>query len=153
MEDSEWTPAELHCRHLLVCRHVWYDAERPEEGFSLGKVLATVRASAENPFPIRVPRLFVYAQLFGTPDEYTLRVVLHRLEPTGIGDEMEPTFTREFGPWDILIPGEEYVESFAFQLNKVSFPEPVVYEFQLLADGVQPDELLAAERILVRNPT
>ena len=38
MEDTAWAPPELHCRHLLVCRTVWYDAERPEEGFSLGKL-------------------------------------------------------------------------------------------------------------------
>lgn len=153
MEDAEWTPPELHCRHLLVCRTIWYDAERPDEGFSLGKVLVTVRASATNPFPIRVPRLFLYAQMFGTPAEYTIRIVQNRLEPTGIGDEEEVVFTREFGPRGILLPGEEYVESYAFPLQEVSFPEAGVYEFQLLADGAQPSEVLATERILARDST
>lgn len=150
---NEWSAPELHCRHLLVCRNVWFDPDRPDDGFSLGKLLVGVRTSSDHPFPIRIPRLFLFAQLFGTPDEYTVRVVQNRREPTGIGDEEEATFTREFGPWDILLPGEEFVESYAFPLLEVSFPETGVYEFQLLANGVQPDELLASERVLVREST
>lgn len=148
---GEWDSPELHCRHLLVCRYVWYDSDRPDDGYSLGKLLVSVRASPDAPFPLRVPRLFLFAQLFGMPIEYTVRVVQNRLEPTGIGDEEHTTFTREFGPWGILLPGEEFVESFAFPLLNVAFPEAGVYEFQLLAEGVHPDELLAAERVLTRE--
>ena len=57
------------------------------------------------------------------------------------------------GPRGILLPGEEYVESYAFPLLDVSFPVPGLYGFQLSADGAHPAELLAAEGLLARDFT
>jgi hypothetical protein len=92
-------------------------------------------------------RIFLLAQLHGTPGDYVLRVRQLQIEVTE--DEEEETELRLFGPWEVAVPGDNYVECFGLQLNNVFVPEVGVYEFQLWTDGF--DEPLARERIQARE--
>jgi hypothetical protein len=138
---------DVGCRHLLICRTIWYDPGNPDEGYSLGRLVVNVRPhdGAEGPFV--VPRLFAFTQLFGTVGDYDARVRLVRVELNEDGDEVfgEPT---EWGPWSCPITGLDLVESHGFVLVDVPFGEPAVYEFQLWLDGF--DEPSGQERVEVR---
>jgi hypothetical protein len=85
--------------------------------------------------------------LHGTPGEYLLRVRQVQVNVHD-GEESESDL-RLFGPWEVSVPGENYVECFGLSLPNVSFPEAGVYEFQLWADGF--DEPLGRERIQARE--
>ncbi len=153
MEDGEWTPAELHCRHLLVCRTIWYDLDRPDDGFSLGKLVVRLSPDPPGEFPLRVDRLFVFAQLFGTPDEYRLLVRLLRIDRTEFGEEVETQLGPDEEPLQFrihkpfTITGLLLVDAFALPITNLPFPTPGLYEFQLWWDG--NDEPLARERLEV----
>jgi hypothetical protein len=139
-------PPELFCRHLLVCRTIWYDAGNPDDGYSLGRVVIHVHPPEDHEYGYLEPRLFGYAQLFGTPDEYTCRVRLVRIQEDETADEIpsEPQIA-EWGPWDIAVTGDSFVEAFGFQLVRVPFDAPGVYEFQLWVDGFE--EPIGRERV------
>ena len=143
-DDSRY----LACATLLACHTMWYDNTNTDAGYSLGRVIVHVRPADASGFPFRLFRMFLFAQLHGTPDEYLLRVRLVRI---GATDEGEETVTelRDFGPWEIAIPGDNYVECFGLALLQVWFPEPGVYEFQLWADGF--DGPLGRERVEARD--
>lgn len=95
----------LVCSTLLACHTIWYDNTNPDAGYSLGRVIVHVRSPAPYGFPLRVFRTFLFAQLHGTPDEYVLRVRMVRIGATEEGEEVEVPL-RDFGPWEIAIPGE-----------------------------------------------
>lgn len=135
----------LACSHLLVCHTLWYDNANADAGFSLGRVVVHLRPDPGNGFPLRVRRLFLYAQLHGTSGDYLFRARFVRLDADG--DEAEEL--RVFGPWERQVPGENYLECFGFQLDNVFLPEPGVYEFQLWADEF--DEVVGRERIEARE--
>lgn len=138
-------PPEVFHRHLILCRTVWFTGDL-DDGFSLGRLVVHLRPRGGE-FPFRCDtRLFLFAQLFGTPGEYTVRARLVRV----IVDDDEPTDGHDYGPWTIALYGEEFVESFAFPLEWVPFPEPGVYEFQLSVDEVEG--WYAAEQVEVRSP-
>jgi hypothetical protein len=137
----------LACPHFIACHTVGYDGGDPDAGHTLERVIVHVRPGDTNGFPFRVPRLFLFAQLFGTPGEYRLRVRLLRVEEVD-GEDVVRT-RRDFGPNAIALTGENYVDCFALALSDVWFSEPSVYEFQLWADGF--DEPLARERIQARG--
>ena len=153
MEDSDWTPAELHCRHLLVCRTIWYDPNRPDDGFSLGKLLVKLLAESADAFPLRSSRLFVFAQLFGTPGEYNLTIRLVRIDAMGYGEEVETQLGPDEGPLQFelhkpfVVSGFLLVDAFAMPIQDIPFPTPGLYEFQLLRDD--DEEPLARERLEV----
>lgn len=79
--DAEllFEPPELFCRHLLVCRTIWYESGNPDDGYSLTRVIIHVHPPEGQEYGYSEPRLFGYAQLFGTPGEYTIRVRLIRI--------------------------------------------------------------------------
>lgn len=148
MDEWDDPPRELRCYHMILCHTMWHLPDDPDAGYSLGRVVVQVRPPGGDGYGFQLPRLFVYVQLLGTPGEYTFRV---RQVPIGTdedGDEVEGE-PAEYGPWDVLVTNEEYVESLGLPLPKVSFPSPGVYEFQFWADGF--DEPLAAERILAKE--
>jgi hypothetical protein len=140
---TESDDPNLRCAHFIACHTLWYDSANLDAGYSLGRVIVQLRPPASDVFAFTVPRLFLYAQLWGTLDEYTLRIRLVRAE-----DEDDPD-APEFGPWDVALVGDVYVEAFGFSLTQVPFAEPGVYEFQLWADGF--DEPIGRERIEVRE--
>ena len=138
------------CRHLLLCRNVWFDPARMDDGFSLGKLLVQVRPAEGESYPVEFPRLFGFLQLTGTIGDYTVRIRLVRIVENEFG-ELEEVSPRpngramDFGPWDIELIGMEYFESFAFQLLQFRIPEPGEYELQLLVDDLG-DDILYRER-------
>jgi hypothetical protein len=147
--DPETTDGsrDLFCPHFLACHAVRYDGADADAGYTLERVIVHVRPGDGNGFPFRLTRLCLFAQLFGTPSEYALRIWLHRIK---VVDNEEVVETRrDFGPWVVSLLGESYVECYAMALADVWFPEPAVYEFQLWADGF--DEPLARERIQARE--
>jgi hypothetical protein len=137
----------LVCPHFIACHTVRYDDVDEDAGYTIERVIVHVRPDDANGFPARQPRLCLFAQLFGTPGDYTLRVRLLRLR---VNDDEEAVATRrDFGPWTVQISGEHYVQCFAMALTNVWFPEPGVYEFQLWVDGF--DDPLGRERIQARE--
>jgi hypothetical protein len=70
--DFDPEPPELFCRHLILCRTIWYDAANPGDGYSLGSVLIHVRPSDDRGFGFLAHRLFLYAELQGTLGESVL---------------------------------------------------------------------------------
>ena len=147
--ESEGTdePLAVWCPRLIACHAVRYDATDADAGCTLERAIVHVRPSDGRGFPFRVPRMCLFAQLFGTPGDYTLRVRLLRIRV--IEGEEVVLARRELLPWAVEVSGENFVECFAMPLTDVWFTEPSVYEFQLCADGF--DEPLARERIEVRE--
>lgn len=152
MDENDPEDAErsryLVCSALLACHTLWYDNTNSDAGFSLGRLIVHLRPDAGNGFPLRLPRLFLFAQLHGTPDDYLLRVRLTQIEVTDEGEEVL-TEHRQYGPWEIELPGDNYVECFGLELRNVFIPEAGIYEFQLWADGF--DAPLAVERFQARE--
>ena len=147
---TESDEPELYCAHFIACHTIWYDSTNLDAGYSLGRVIVQLRPPSADPFAFTIPRLFLYAQLWGTLDEYTLRIRLVRV-PADDADGTDDSDAPEFGPWDVALAGDAYVEAFGFLLTHVPFEEPGVYEFQLWADGFQ--EPIGRERIEVRERT
>lgn len=122
---------DVACRHLILCRTIWYDAGNPDEGYSLGRVVVTLR-SGETDEELVLPRLFAFIQLFGEPAEYDVRIRLFRVDR---GEDDDLTEVAAWGPWPYEVTGFELVESRGVELRRVPFPEPGLYEFQVWIDG------------------
>jgi len=150
--DQEEDEADVYCRHLLFCRTVWLDATRTDDGFSLGKSLIQLGPADGGEYPLVLDRIFACAQLHGRSGEQTVRLRLVRIpddeddEGIQLGKAGAP---REYGPWDIELIGEEFVESFAFPVVRVRFDDPGVYEFQLRLDSLPTP--VGRERLLLRR--
>jgi hypothetical protein len=150
---SDESPDEqpvLVCARLLACGHIDADLTDPDAGYSLRNVLVHVRPPAGSGFPFRVLRIWLFAQLYGTPGEYVLRVRMTRIGLDEDGDAVEVGDPIEFGPWEIALPGDgNYLECVGVPLSDVLFTDPGVYEFQLWADGFE--DILHTERIEARE--
>lgn len=145
---------ELRGLHFLTCRSVWFDYQRPENGFGLAGIYVNIERSEGMEFPIRLDRVFVYCQLWGDPGEYELRVRLVKLETDGDGEPVEIQVgefgeSREF-PMPpgrpAVVSGIEYVDEVAFPIGPVAFPKPGLYEYQIWADGI--DSPIVRERVM-----
>jgi len=153
-DTGDTDPEGIWCRHLIVCRTLWFEPSRSDDAFSLGKLVVQLRPPDGDTLPIHVDRLFTFVQLTGTPGPYTLRALLVRIERVGYDGEDEVPVLRhgrptQSGPWDIELFGQEFFEGFAFSMANLRFDEPGVYEFQLHADGY--DDPLARERLYVHE--
>ena len=152
---DDWDPPVFGCRHLIVCRTIWFDPSKPDEDFSLGRLVVRLTAESAEHFPLKVARLFIFAQVFGTPGEYAVLFRLARIDRKDIGEEVESVLGREGEPLEFRLPrpivvsGLQLVDSFAVPLDDVIFPTPGLYEFQLWQVG--EDEPLAAERLEVTS--
>jgi hypothetical protein len=150
---ADWTPPVFGCRHLLVCRTIWFDPSKPDEDFSLGRLVVRLTAASADHFPLKVARLFVFAQVYGTPGEYPVFLRLVRIDRNAVGEEVEFSLGRDDEPLDFRLPrpvvvsGLQLVDSFAVPLDNVTFPTAGLYEFQLWRDG--GEEPLASERLEV----
>ncbi len=155
MDQDAWSPPELHCRHLIVCRSIWFDPAKPEDDFSLGRLVVRLAAESADRFPLKVPRLFLFAQLFGTPGEYRVSFRLVHLDRDDLGEEVEVPLGRDGESLEFILPrpvvvsGLQLVDAFAVPLTDVTFPAPGLYEFQLWRDG--GDEPITAERLEVSS--
>ncbi len=154
-DTPAWEPPTIYCRHLLVCRSVWFDPNRPDDGFSLGKLVVQFRLPEGQDFPLRLPRLFAYAQLYGTPGEYQVRLRLIRIEADEVGDDVEIQLGPNDQPVEFLVPrpvvvsGLNLVEELAMPVDWVVFDRAGLYAVQIWAMGY--DEPLASERVEVRT--
>jgi hypothetical protein len=141
VNDDTPDPPAVHCRHLLICRTLWYDPSKTDEEYSLGRLVVSLRPPTGSGGRFIVPRLFAFAQLYGEADDYDVMVRLVRLNE----DDEQELF--EWGPWPSPVIGLDLVESHGFLLENVPFDGPGVYEFRLhLADT---DALLAGEQVAV----
>jgi hypothetical protein len=145
--EQESEPPTLVCSHLIACYELRQEPDNADSGYSLGHVLVHVRPGDGRGFPFRAGRIFLFAQLHGSPEEFLIHVRQVRIEVAG--DEEITHDVAGYGPWEISIPGENYVECFGIPLAGVPFPEAGVYEFQLRADGSEAP--LAVERVEARE--
>jgi hypothetical protein len=145
-DPPPYDPPEVHCRHLIVCRSMWYSADA-DDGYSLGRLVVTVRPDAGQGFGFVIPRLFAFAQLFGTPGTYAVCIWLVPVDVGEDGESQGPPV--RWGPWEFEVTGFELVESRGFVLEEVPFERPGVYEFQLRLDG--DDEPVGRERVEARD--
>lgn len=135
--DEAWSAPEFHCRHLIVCRTIWFDPSKPEEDFSLGRLVVRLTAGGTSLFPLRVARLFLFAQVYGTPGEFRALIRLVRIDPGESEEETETHLGLGGDPLEFLLPrpvvvsGLQLVDGFAVPLVGVTFPTPGLYEFQL----------------------
>ncbi len=143
----------VFCRHFLSCRTVWFDPSKPDE-FSLGRLIVHLPPEGDS-FPTEVHRLFVFGQLFGEPGEYACRIRLVRIEPVEYDEEAEVPLGIDGGDQEwhpnrpLVVSGEDFVDSFAIPLNRITIPESGTYEFQLFIDGeIEP---IARERFSARE--
>lgn len=148
-EESPADPPVLVCARLIACGNIRADHGNPDSGYSLERVLVHVRPADGRGFPFRALRIWLFAQRHGTPGEYVIRVRVVRVGLDADGDEVELDGGVEFGPWEIALPGDSYVECFGIPLSEVPFPEAGVYEFQLWADGF--GAMLMSERVEARE--
>ncbi len=154
-ELSEWTDGnDMNCQMLVVCHSIWYDADRPERGFSLGRVIARLVPEVQTEFPLRMPRLFAYAQLFGAAGDHTLRVVVLAVGQSDIGEEVvthlgEDGEALEYGPYHVELISEDYLFEITFPLAQLRFPTPGIYEVQLHLESELESEPIARTRFQV----
>jgi hypothetical protein len=151
MEVEEEPPglSPLFCARLLACGNIRYDASDPDAGYTLERVLVHVRPADGEGFGFDIDRMFLFAQIWGQPDEYTVWIRMTRFVPTEEGGEIETGEAVEFPSRTITLPGENYVECYGFPLVGVPFPGPGVYEFQLWAEGME--DHLYSERVEARE--
>ncbi len=135
----------LVCSNLIACHTLWYDNTNADCGYTLSRVVVHIRAP--DGYPYRLPWLFLYAQLHGAPGEYIVRVRLIEIV-VAEGEEVEQSL-RDYGPWEIAIPGENYVECYGLKISNIFLAGTGIYEFQLWADGF--DGPLARERFEARE--
>ena len=155
-ESPDGEPA-IHCPHLLMCRSIWFDAAQPERGFSPGGVRTSLAPSDRGQFPFRVERLFAYAQLWGEPGEYHLRIRVVRVELEGYDELVEYALGEDGDPLEYRVPRERpyeltglnYIEEFALAVGPLTFPDAGVCEFQLWANEFEFP--VARERVYVRE--
>jgi len=151
-------PVGLHGVHLLTCRSLWHDAQRTDGAFGLAGIMTHIEPSEEASFPVSLNRVFVYVQLWGDAGEYTLRIRLVRviLEDD---DEVEVQIGMNDEPREyplpsrrpVVVSGLNYVDELGFPIGPVAFPEPGLYEYQLIAEGIKSP--IARERVLAREWT
>lgn len=152
-------PIGVHGRHLITCRTLWYDPEKPEAAFGLAGLYAHIEPPEGSNFPQAFSRFFVYFQLWGDPGDYNLRLRLVRIATEGenegeeihLGADGQP---REFpapnrDPIPASISGLNFVDEFALSIGPVVFPMAGLYEYQLWAEGL--DEPIATERVQARE--
>ena len=149
-DPTPFDPPAVFCRHLLVCRTLWYDAANPDDGYSLARIVVNVQPPAGSDERFVEPRLFAYVQLFGTVGEYDARMKLVEVTTDEDGNDVDRELI-EWGPWLTPVTGLDLVETHAYKLFNVPFDGPGLYEFQLWLDGF--DEPLAAERVQVLPTT
>jgi hypothetical protein len=148
---------ELHVAHFLLCRKIWYNNLKTEEGFSLFGVLSHFDAPEQVEYPLRYERLFVYLQLRGETGEYRFWIRLVRIDNHGYDGEIEVPLGTDGSHKDFDTPFRRpfestwlnYVDELAFSLESIRINDPGLYEFQLFAEGM--DEPIARERILARE--
>lgn len=145
-DPTPYDSPAVFCRHLLICRTLWYDAANPDDGYSLARIVVNVRPPTGSDGQFVEPRLFAYVQLCGTVGEYEARLKLVQVTVDDAGDELERELA-EWGPRLIPVTGIDLAESYALELRSVWFDGPGLYEFQFWLDGF--DEPLAAERVQV----
>jgi hypothetical protein len=145
---APFEPPELFCRHLLICRTIWFDPDKPDNGFSLGGLLIHLRPTGEEGFPVRVPRLFLFAQLFGTPGEYDVTPRLVPIYRSEDGEDEEGDAV-EFTRRTLALTGDDLVEGYGIPLRDIPFAAPGVYEFQLWVEGF--NEPIGRERVEARE--
>lgn len=136
--------AEPHisARHLVVCREVVYDPLDAEAPYSLRGLLTALRPDDDYGYPWCLELVCLFAQLFGEPGRYVVRIELVRISEDGsdVG-----TAATVYGPAPVWVRVGEFVEWAWFMLTYVPFPEPGLYEFRLVLDGY--DGVLASERL------
>ncbi len=137
----------VFCRHLIICRSIWYDSTNPDQGYSLGRLVVSLEPLGEDNGPFIESRLFAFVQLFGVPSDYDVWMRLVRIELDEAGEEAT-VFVTDWGPWVWEITGLELVDSRGFELPRVPFGEPGLYEFQFWAEGL--DQPIGWERVEVR---
>jgi hypothetical protein len=143
-------PNFLTCRHFHLCRTVWHDANNPEEGVSLGRILGRLRPKDGDGYPILYVRLFAYVQLSGGPGDHSLSVERVRIDVDDAGEEVESD-PREYGPYPVFLPEDGSVDEFVFQMVDVPFRAAGYYEFRLRLALVEGMVTLAVERIEARE--
>ena len=147
------TDPVVYCRHLLICRSVWYDGQKPELGYSLGGIYTTLEPADGLGYPFRLERMFVYAQLWGEDGEYRAHVRLVKIDSVGYDEEVETQLGGGEAPRilpmptkrPITITGLNYRAEVAFPIFLVPFPEPGIYECQFWIEGI--DHPVGQERI------
>lgn len=149
--------ARLHGAVLLVCRSIWFDRNRPDQGYGMAGILTHLEPPGGSDFPQRVERLFVYTQLWGVPGEYRLRMRLVRIESVGYDDEEEVQLGEDDSPFEFGMPsprpveisGLNFLDEVAFPIFAIPIPEVGVYEFQLWVEG--SDRPVGSYRIQARR--
>jgi hypothetical protein len=143
-------PDFLTCRHFLLCHTVWHDANKPDEGVSLGRILGRLQPKDGDDFPLEFARLFAYIQLAGEPGDYSLVVERVRIDVDEAGGEVEVD-PREYGPYPVFVSEEGSVDEFVFQMADMPFRSAGDYEFRLRLVLPEGMVTLAVERIEARE--
>jgi hypothetical protein len=145
-------PPILFCARLIACVDIRTDPSDADAGFSLERILVHVRPPDGGGFPFRAARIFLFAQLHGTPGKYNLWVRQIRInggKASDGPDAVEVLGAIVYGSKEITLSGRNYVECYGIPLEGVYFAQPGVYEFQLWADGFSA--MLMNERIEARE--
>ncbi len=142
---------------FLICRSIWFNSQKPQDGFGVGGILSNIWLPEEGMFPIRLERVMAYIQLWGDSGEYFLRVRLVKCEHNEDNEEVEIQLgidgeTREYhmsATRPVQVDEFDHVSEFGFPFGPVIFAQPGMYEFQLWIDEV--DEPVARYRVMVRE--
>jgi hypothetical protein len=139
-------PSPVFCRHLLLCRTIWFDANDPNETFSLGRIFVRLRPATGVGFPFSVDQSFAFFQLFGEAGDYVVELERVRVAADNSGEEMTSD-ELTVGVWPVLVSGEKTVENYGVRLRAMPFDGTGPFEFRLLLYRPDGKVLLATERV------
>jgi hypothetical protein len=103
MSFGETSPPVV--RHLLVCRRVTFDLSAPGAAYSLHGLITQLQLEAGAEFPIAVPELWAFLQVFGDAGEYEIWIELVAVDGEGeaVGEATSD------GPFVLRVPDEAWL--------------------------------------------
>ena len=136
---------EIGARNLMLCREVTFDARDPVAPYSLHHMLSTIRAVDPDSIKLSKP-IYTYVEYFGHPGEYEVWIDVVFL---GHDEKMEliEEDVATFGPFDLNLSGDGFVEGRFYCLRHVPFLRQGIYEIHLKLAGVF--EPVISQRIYV----
>ena len=138
---------EISARNLILCREVSFDGKDTVAPYTLKHVLSAVR-SAASASPRESKPICAYVEYFGRPGEYEVWIDVVFLGYDVMREEVEESVVT-YGPFDLNMPTNVFVEGRYYYLRNVPLFGPGIYEFQLKIAGVL-DQLIS-QRLYVEE--
>jgi|GEM_PF-5567059 len=139
MSFGETSPPVV--RHLLVCRRISYDLNAPGAAYTLHALITQLQLEAGAEFPVVVPELWAFLQVFGEVGEYEIWIELAAVDGEGevLGE------ATSYGPLVLRVPDGVWVVNRAYRLANARLLRFGLHEVRVWCGA----DLLAREEFVV----